>query len=370
MNLYIIDLRPTVKFSNEEILIIKTELKNPDNTFIFFSLEENRPYDTINTGLKTFDVPFYQKNCVVLSDILVREHHKINFYNIIRYDSQLMKVAIDEEFNKYNKEINLDTGRFLFLMGKPYKRHRIGALHKLYENNLLDKCDYSFTLHENYYQRIRDILPNLNDKEFRDFVNKTQKKLDDINLIIDGDSYHYMGVPTDSNLYKNTSFSLISETDSIAKPHWFLSEKFWRAVASHHMFILMVNELSIDHIHNLGFSTFQQFLEIKKEQSGENEYLIIDNSIKNVKFLLDTIQNNKDAIQFQIKKNYKTYRQLVEKCRNIVDKELEKYLYISDQNTVQHYISGPNTLKHYKSIRKLMIDEKLKYAIDKLFKDI
>jgi hypothetical protein len=362
MNVYFIDLRPNVDPpTEEEIELVKIEIKNSDSKFIFFALDEDWSYDLINDKLKIYDLKFYQENCVVLVDNLLRDHHKINFYNVIRYDSQLIKVAIDEDFNQYNKEINLDTGKFLFLMGKPYKTHRIGALYKLYKNDLLPKCEYSFVLHENYYEKTREILRHISDDEFTDFVSKTQRKLDDIKITIGHDNYHYMGVPVNPSLYKNTSFSLISETLCIGNPRWFLSEKFWRTVASRHAFILMVDEFLIDYVHNLGFSTFQQFMQIDKNISGVNKHLIIDNSIKNVKFLLDNIQNNKEAIEFQIKKNYVRYRQLVEYSRNIVDIELEKYFYINDLYEL------PDNVPKYLAVRKVTPDENLKTAVKKLF---
>lgn len=360
MNLYFIDLRPgVIDLPQEEIETIKTEIKNSDSKFIFFALDEDWNYEDINNGLKKFDVDFYQKNCVLLVDILVNNHHKINFYNIIRYDSQLIKVAIDEEFSEYNKEINLDTGRFLFLMGKPYKIHRIGLLHKLYENNLLNECDYSFVLHENYYERTRKVLSHLTDEEFTNFVSKTQKNLDDIEFIIGHDNYHYNGVPVDPNLYKNTSFSLLSESMCIPVPYWFLSEKFWRTIASHHMFILVGNELMTDNIHNMGFGTFQHFLDVdKSNNAGVDAWLTVNNSVKNVKHLLNTIGNYREAIAFQIKKNYKTYKQRIAVSRSVVDKQLEKYLFISDRYDM---------LVYYTCVRKLVIDDNLCDAVQKLF---
>jgi len=367
MSLYLIDLRPGASdtLPLEKIEQIKQEIKNFDNKFIFFALDEDWQHEHINQELKRFEVGFYQKNCVILVDVLLAHHHKVNFYNVIRYNSQLIKVAIDEEYNQYNKEINLDTNKFLFLMGKPYKIHRIGTLYKLYENNLLDKCEYSFIFGDQIYQRTREILNCLEDDEFLNFINKTQRKLDDVKFTMGEDSLHYVGVPVDPNLYKNTSFSLISESMSVPRPHWFLSEKFWRTIASHHMFVIMVNEQSIDHIHNLGFNTFQQFLQVDKSNFNENnEWVIVDNSIKNVKYLLKTIQDNKESIHFQIKKNYKVYRKLIQDSRNIVDRRLEKYLYVNDIDVM------PNNEPGYVVIRRLDMDGNLLDIVNKLFKGI
>lgn len=350
MSLYLIDLRSfgcnhtnEIHVSTERINFIKNEMLNYENKFVLFALEENWKHEQINNALNIFGITFFQKNCVVIVDVLVDGADRINFYNVIRYDSQLIKVAMDEEINEYNKEINLNTQKFLFLMGKPYKRHRIRALYKLYKNNLLDKCDYSFALHNNYYDITREQLKDISDVEFEEFVNKTQKTLDDINITIGENSYHYFGTPVDKNLYKNTSFSLISETYSNRAPHhWFLSEKFWRTIASHHAFILISDNLTIDYIHNtLNINTFQKFLRINKDcysnsHNNTSEEVVLENSITNIQHLLNIIHTHKDEIEFQIKRNYNAYRCRVESMRNIINKSLEKYLYITNLPIVEY----------------------------------
>lgn len=370
MSLYFIDLRwvgltPTneVRFSNYEVNLIKNEMKNPENRFIFFALQENWPHTNINYALEIFGLPFFQENCIVLVDRIVENFDKINFYNVVRYDSQLMKVAIDEETSNYNKDINLDTGRFLFLMGKPYKKNRIKVLYELEKNNLLDKCDYSFVFHENYYQKTRKILEELTDDEFNQFVNRTQKTLDNIEVDLIAENYNYLGVPVDPNLYKNTSFSLISESLLVTVPHWFLSEKFWRTVASHHMFIIMTDRLSIDYLHSLGFSTFQQFLNTDKNGLDRCEVKLIENSIiehsiNNVEHLLKTLPQNKDSIEFHIKKNYEVYKQLVTRSREVVDKQLEKYLYVAAKY---------ETKTPYYHINRIPLNDSVRTAIKKLW---
>jgi hypothetical protein len=346
------------KFTRGEINFVKQSSKN--NFIIFYLLGEKYPLETINSCLQIFFNRYSRDNIFLICDRLtmLEDIDKLIIKNIIILDSQLVKVAQYEEATRFNNTINLDSSKFLYLMGKPYKENRLPFLYQLYRNKLLKHCDYSFYYNEEYAEITRNIMYFLSDNKYDNFIKDTKKILDTIDFSFDVGFFHYYGLPTDPNLYKNTSFSVISETETDVNNFYFISEKTWRTIANKHMFVSMAHKGYKDFLNNIGISTFDYCLKYKKQHfniTDSNARNIL--TVKNIEFLLENIEKYKSEIKADIENNYKVYRQLVEKQRQLVNFNIEKELHISS-------LHGS-----FQALKVFSIDKKIKKALTALTKE-
>lgn len=352
MNLYLIDIccpiisnnnimafpdTFTLEQANKQIKKIRKLIKDESAFLIFYAFGEKWCSDAFNFVLNYYDIPYDHPRIFFVLDELndSLDNYKIRFANWVKYSSQLMKVGIYEEIYGYNSIINLDTKKFLYLMGKPYKRWRIKTLYNLYKENLLEKSLYSFYLDfaysdsKNTTEFTRNALPELSDYEYNEFVSKTLRELDTENK----NYWEVVGLHVDITLYQNTSFSLVSETICDFKEPWFISEKTWRTIANKHCFVPLYTGVMFDYVHSLGIDTFQDILPIYKNQSFDKSqpypsYVdnVIDNAIINVKFLLESIQDNKKYVYEKINHNYDIYKEQFKNHRKMIPKELESLI--------------------------------------------
>jgi len=339
---YIIDLKNyyciNERFSKKDFFKIKHLLSNNEK-IIFTAIEEKWPTELLNNFIHDFELKYDDPNVMLIVDRLtaVQPDFRINFKNILKFDSQLIKVASWEDVTFPNNTINLNASKFLFLMGKPYKSHRVGFLYQLYNEGIIDHCDYSFKLDNQYIESATRLqLPDINDLEFLKFKQKTLRNLDDVSFAITPSGCHYNGLPVDINLYKNTSFSIISESVCAVDEPWFLSEKTWRTLANRHMFLPLFDAATFDYVESLGITTFQDILPIKKDQYISDVDNIIANTIINIKYLLSNISKHQTYIEEGIENNYRVYKNLVAKSREIFSKELEHRLYATVYNELPY----------------------------------
>jgi DNA-directed RNA polymerase beta subunit len=319
------------QFTKKEIDYIKQFSK--ENTVLFFILGERFGVDDVNKILKIFFENYANKNIILLCDRLFTDHDISRFIidNIIVVDSQLLKVAQYDEKTQFNSKINLDSNRFLFLMGKPYKQNRLPFLYELYKNDLLKHCNYSFYCRSEYAERTRNIMNFLSDTEYDCFIKNTQKVLDNIEFTIGHNFFNYNGLPVDPNLYKKTAFSVISESTYNADNFTFISEKTWRTIANKHMFISITPKIYKDYLNSLGIQTFDYCLKYTKEDLDFDDIDHLNRlTVENVKFLLKNIKKHKNQITKDIYNNYLVYKKLISAQRKVLSNVIENELYISD----------------------------------------
>ena len=319
----------THQFSNDEINEFRSIIANPNNKIVLHALTEAWTPAAINSVLELLEVAHGASNAVLLLDTMIRqgypkELNTIRFDNILFYDYFLAMTAEYEDSYGSNDVINLTTNKFLYMMGKPFRPNRIELLYDLYQRDRLVNCDWSFHYDERLAKKTRERLPNLTDVEYDEFVSKTQRSLDPINVMMAEGFSHYHGYPVDHSLYAKTSFSLISET-----PDWwprFLTEKTWRTIANRHAFVTTSYHTAIDALENLGIDTFQYMLNHSKnvipKDHAELTTLTIDNTIH----FLENIDAQQEQIKLSINNNYAAYRAAVAKERSIVCVELEGLL--------------------------------------------
>lgn len=327
--LHFIDLSKVEDESPEKIENLKQIIANSSNRVVGFAVAEHWNSCSINLALSLLGIDNSTSNVILLIDRLTLDDPecKIKFNNIARYDQNLVKTAYYEDNEPTNKILDVNTNRFLYLMGKPYKKHRVGILYELYKQQILSKCDYSFVCSHEIYDLTKDQL-GISDQEFAKFVTDTEKNLDHIQPHISKNCYHYLGFPTDSRLYENTSFSIVSETRCQAENfNWFFTEKLWRTISNHHPFILVGYKDSYEYLTSIGIDTFEYLYKHKSERfvgSNENLNKLI---VENTKYILENMYKFSDRINESVKNNYSIYQKLAKDSRSIVtDVHFEKYL--------------------------------------------
>lgn len=163
---------------------------------------------------------------------------------------------VNKGLSSINPAWNAHSNSFLFLTGKPEKRHRINLLYRLEQEGLTDRASVSLFINEENRARCREMLP-VDDQEFERFVNRFNGSPDGVRPL-PAYSIHYGGIPYDANLFTH-KFRLISETTTDLKPA-FPSEKTWITVLNQQPFIIAGDHLVCKYLKNLGFSTFDQAL--------------------------------------------------------------------------------------------------------------
>jgi hypothetical protein len=306
--------------SSAEIQQVKDIISDENNKVILHAVSETWSVDAISSILSQLEVTPDLPNVKLVVDTCITEWRPTNVLNFpaTYYSHDLMKVANYEDKFGCNTEINLSTNRFLYLMGKPYKPHRIGLLHQLYCFGLLDHCDWSFTLHDSIYKKTRDILPQLTDAEFDEFVQNTTRTLDNIDILgAESGRYFYEGIPYDTAMYKNTSFSLISETMVMPKC---ITEKTWRTIANRHAFTTLGGVECFRWLNNLGIDTFDYLRPVTQDQN------IANTGALNSRYMLTHITEHQSEIKNSIESNYNVYRRLAGFYREKIDEVIEPYL--------------------------------------------
>lgn len=331
----------------DELNEIKVIIKNKNNQVILYAVSEGWAASAIETLLQLLEVTTETKNVKLILDTCAIEWIDNNHlsFPVVYYSHDLMKVVNYEDQYGNNTVVDLNTNKFLYLVGKPYKPHRIRLLYNLYREGLLANCEWSFKLTDAMYQKTRNLLPELNESAFRNFIDDTLRNLDDIDSGLFGsDRFVHEGIPYDHTMYAKTSFSLISETLIIPKC---ITEKTWRAISNRHAFVTLGNTEFFDWLNGIGLDTFDNL----RVHDNNNHFL--DNGISSVKMMLENISDSRLSAAISIEHNYQVYRDIASKFRSQVDETIEPYMVQSRQDN---------------PTRVIMLDSpEIKRAIDKLW---
>lgn len=219
-----------------------------------------------------------------------------------------------------------DSRKFLFLIGKPDKPHRLRLLWKFFQQSLDQHAVYALHLPENLpilYSKCHNILADLTQLEFDNFIKTCRRDLDDIDYIVNDLSFqsidlHHMKYNV--KLYTDTAFSVISESDffgSKVKPH--ITEKTFKAIVNHHPFIVAGDTGTLDILHRYGLVTYEQFLPIPNYNQLEEIEEKLDAIVTNVKHWQQHIYDYRDEIdeitsynKWVLKKLYYSNRRAIE----------------------------------------------------------
>jgi hypothetical protein len=234
-------------------------------------------------------------------------------------DHDLLLLALHTQVqttSKPNTKWNFNTGRFIFPTGKPSRVNRVRLLYKLYENNLLDKCNWSFFVNQYTYSLSKELLPEITDQEFFDFVKQHTRTIDNCTVVNAGAGEdHSNGFPFDGATYSNVSFRLISETMMSDAP--IISEKTWIAMINRVPFIISGYAKNLKYLKENGYRTFENYLPIPEYDDIGNQESRLNAVVHNTKFWLDNIHLQSHNIDQDVEHNYHHLMNNINQCINL-----------------------------------------------------
>lgn len=223
--------------------------------------------------------------------------------------------SIDEEDQECNEFWNDKKTKGLWTIGRVERPHRAILMSKLWENNLLDKIDWSFYTYPDNKEYIhKTFLSHYDDSTFEKFIKDCTRSLDFIANT--ADNFHANGYPFDPDLYRNTSFSIISESDfnisHYDQPEFTpkITEKTYRAIINRHPFICAWFPGMIKKLKSKGYRTFEEY-------TTDPNY----NEIRDLDTRLNAIVTNIDTFHEQL-----TRPEVVEKVRADIEHNYQHYL--------------------------------------------
>jgi hypothetical protein len=122
--------------------------------------------------------------------------------------------------------------------------------------------------------------------------------LDQSNLSIN----HYLLTPSTLDLYRNTYFSVVTETNFFFdyEPALFLTEKIFKPIANMHPFIVLGRPKTLSYLKDLGYKTFDNIIDESYDEETE-DILRMMMIIKEIKRLCNLSTNELEQFLFHAK---------------------------------------------------------------------
>jgi len=337
MNIYYLNLITYFNFYHgftipKGVEKLKSLISDNNNKIILSAVHDPWPHDQISNVLEILGVTPNQDNVVLILDTYsYRDPNVWASVNIVLYDSLLCRVHSSESPAFNNK---LDIDKFLFITGKPNKKHRIFPLYEVYQRDELTKCEWSLHYKSHLEDLVRCHLPDISDDAYHKFITSTAKKLDDISPNFGGnfgrnstDFYKFAFKPT-AEIYAKASVSLVTETVYYPDTyHWFITEKTWKAINNFHPFVLIRYKKTYEHLHSLGIDTFQYAVKHSYENLVGSEEDVIRMCVDNVLYLLDNKDRYREELTKSVIHNKKVFADLANTYNNNIHPYIEKLIW-------------------------------------------
>lgn len=345
-----INLHPYFTFSNGSFIKLPLDLVDDVNYItskakafnakpflLLIDVMEGRMYekqmnpviDEIRKVLNSYDVEY---RFVLDGDF--EEYSELEKNEDIIYSNFLVLTAyaytVSSDAQKTSNHWNNLAPKGLYMPGKPDRPHRAKLMSKLWEQDKLDKLDWSFSITDEEAVFIRQQLLDYDLNTFQKFRQETFRFLD-LRPTDSNRCFSYNGYPYNHELYEGTSFSVIAESDFSANingtfNYWpKLTEKTYRTIANRHPFICSWYPGMTDHIERMGFKSFKEYMMIPEYNNIQDLGKRLDATIHNIEFFT-TMANkpsNVDKIREDIEHNYNHFLYLARK-------ELEKVQWLFD----------------------------------------
>ena len=263
-----------------------------------------------------------QISFTLMLDSVYKEHQE-NFprakfidYFLLRTNFELTILKSSE----VNRQWNPRTDNFLFLTGKPLELNRAFLLKKLMDAGLKDHCVWSLFVDDKNHQTVQEIL-SLDSTKFAEFLDLYSSSSDNIKP---SESCHYGGFPYDHQMYENTSFRIISETQFNKHGPW-ITEKTWTTIANHHPFIMAGNPETLKKLKSAGFRTFENYLVIPDYDDIIDPMQRVDAIVINASNWLKTLIKDSESINTDVLYNIQMYNCLVQKNIATLSEILDNY---------------------------------------------
>jgi hypothetical protein len=207
----------------------------------------------------------------------------------------------------------------LWTVGKVERPHRTILMSRLWENNLLDKIDWSFYPCLNVREYIhKTFLSHYDDHTFEKFIRESTRSLDFTIDIVD--AFCFTGYPFNPDIYKDSSFSIIAESDFLfsedLQTSFFpkITEKTYRTIINKHPFICAWFPGMINKLKSKGYRTFEEYTANPNYNNIKDLNARIDAIVMNIETFHERL-NNPDVVEkvrADIEYNYQHYLKKVE----------------------------------------------------------
>ena len=263
---------------------------------------------------------WYQSLVNFINKSLVDEIVFVDFFLLMTY----YRLIVNKE-SAIASNWNVDSNKFLFLTGKPYKIHRIRLLHKLKQHNLLSHATWSlFVNNDNLYQWSRKFLKELSDEEYDLFLATHNNNPDMISLLTNKFGCHYGGIPYQLELYKNSLFQIISETYFTNSTPW-ITEKTWLSIINRRPFLIASSKGTLKKLKKMGFRTFENYTKIHYYDNITGSEKRLDAIVNNTKYWIDNMHNYADDIEKDVEYNFQRLLELAKVNSNKLLELIDKY---------------------------------------------
>lgn len=259
------DLYNNIALSNDKQIFFITNSNN-----ITYDYNRYLERNNIKSFMTVGNINFFITGAASAITTYFEKTKNQNISTVIEHNYQISIPTEDDIYNersKYFLNFNRNSGRL----------HRPKLVLELIKNNLFDKGLISLLKSDKF----DSFCNEAGNQEYRELIASTYPYVldySDPNYVSDLNQYL-----TDSNLWLNTYFSIISET-SVDKNTSFITEKTLKAIIYLHPFIVWGNPNTLLHLKNLGFETFPEFF--NEDYDSELNYDIrLNKVIKNVKQL-------------------------------------------------------------------------------------
>ena len=240
-----------------------TQLIKQQNYLVFFDpWEANLGYKILNDLLNDLpkDFPFAVITC---TDDVRQNGPSINlnsfYFTTLSYPNRMRSENLTEKI--FNGKDKLFTFSFLNGRARPYRKY---IWHCLNDQKLLDRALWTWLNNSDTVQSLtedtEETIPRQSlTKEYEspfvdiDAVNKFDWKKQR-SFQQHANNSHWMEGHVVPNMYKNTYFSVVTESTTNFKP--FLTEKIFKPILAGHPFIAVGSQGFYKELHNLGFKTF------------------------------------------------------------------------------------------------------------------
>lgn len=251
------------------------------------------------------------KNSIgVVNNTYLDKKHRIDCLPIVPVEFFALNTVyrVNDLKIETNKSWNQGSDKILFLTGKADKLNRVGLLYCLIKQGLEKNLEWS------YYPFLGTDIEHQALTYFRLFNKKSSyfkwakqysRNPDNIKLTANENGSHYSGFPFDTKLYSSTLFSVIAESEFTDNSCIWLTEKTWKTIVNRHPFVMAGQVNTLKRLKELGFKTFENYLEIKNYDEISNPISRIDAIVKNAEYFLHSYKKHSNEINQDIEHNYR-----------------------------------------------------------------
>jgi hypothetical protein len=175
------------------------------------------------------------------------------------------------------KETDLDNSivrkqKFVCFNRTLHRPHRVAMAYLAFKYNLVKDNTFSFLTYlgtrPEVIRKIKELVPDNDVEDIVDsFMDKIPYEIDTKHLSMQEKESFQTVNSNNKELYLDTYIHIVSETQFDVCPTPFFSEKTWRPIINLQPFIYLGNYKALDHIKDLGFKTFDKWI----DESYDNE---------------------------------------------------------------------------------------------------